>query len=169
MKWKSSYLMWIFIVAPMVLLGLGFIYIGATTPANDTDDAGSSFSGDFYLMGGAFTVFPILIGLFISWVTGEVTGGDSDLLKKGVWGEAEILKREQTGWFVNDQPQVKFLLKVTLPGIAPYQIEHNEIVNMIDVGLINPGAVVPVVVDSKNPGKMSLLYDEVVAKPELKH
>lgn len=68
------------------------------------------------------------------------------------------MRREQTGWYVNDLPQVKFTLKVTLPGKAPYQVEHNEVVNLIDVGLVNPGAVVPVVVDPRNPKKMLLLY-----------
>ena len=69
---------------------------------------------------------------------------------------AEILDVEQTGGYVNNQPQLEFLLKITLPGEFPYQIKHKETVNYLSLGGIYTGARLPVYVDPNNPKKILL-------------
>jgi len=145
---KTGYLMTGF----FLLLGLSFLYMGFTTSPDALTDDGDSLKNFFYMMGIAFTVIPIAIGLHYK------IGNDREknLIQNGIRGMAEILDVEQTGWYVNNQPQLEFLLKITLPGESPYQIKHKETVNYLSLGGMYTGAILPVYVDPNNPKKILL-------------
>jgi hypothetical protein len=99
--------------------------------------------GDFlYLMGVAFFIGALLVIVGIR--------AEENFEKRAIRGEAIILSREQTGMFINNQPQVRFKLKVTLPGQESYEIELKQIVNLLDLGSISEGAKVQVRVDPRD-------------------
>ncbi|MDD4811370.1 MAG: hypothetical protein PHY53_09325 [Methanobacterium formicicum] len=155
--WKTSNKLWLITTAPLVIVGLGFIIFGfMTTPEALTDD-GYSLKTFYYFMGGAFIVFPVLGALGVYYYYKRINDREMFLINEGIRGEAEILSREQTGTYINEQPQVKFKLLITTPDSAPYEVEHKEIVNLLDMGSIPEGKKVPVVVHPDNPEDILLL------------
>ncbi|AIS32659.1 MULTISPECIES: hypothetical protein [Methanobacterium] len=155
--WKTSNKLWLITTAPLVIVGLGFIIFGLmTTPEALTDD-GYSLKTFYYFMGGAFIVFPVLGALGVYYYYKRINDREMFLINEGIRGEAEILSREQTGTYINEQPQVKFKLLITTPDSAPYEVEHKEIVNLLDMGSIPEGKKVPVVVHPDNPEDILLL------------
>ncbi|WP_287382152.1 hypothetical protein [Methanobacterium sp.] len=155
--WKTSNKLWLITTAPLVIVGLGFIIFGfMTTPEALTDD-GYSLKTFYYFMGGAFIVFPVLGALGVYYYYKRINDREMFLINEGIRGEAEILSREQTGTYINEQPQVKFKLLITTPDSTPYEVEHKEIVNLLDMGSIPEGKKVPVVVHPDNPEDILLL------------
>jgi hypothetical protein len=155
--WKTSNKLWLITTAPLVIVGLGFIIFGLmTTPEALTDD-GYSLKTFYYFMGGAFIVFPVLGALGVYYYYKRINDREMFLINEGIRGEAEILSREQTGTYINEQPQVKFKLLITTPDSAPYEVEHKEIINLLDMGSIPEGKKLPVVVHPDNPEDILLL------------
>ena len=108
-------------------------------------------------MGSAFIVFPVLGALGVYSYYKRINDREMFLINEGIRGEAEILSREQTGTYINEQPQVKFKLLITTPDSAPYEVEHKEIINLLDLGSIPEGKKLPVVIHPDNPEDILLL------------
>jgi len=49
----------------------------------------------------------------------RVNDRETYLINNGIPGQAEILHREQTGTYINELPQVKFLLLITISNREP--------------------------------------------------
>src|SRR5690606_34047856 len=111
----------------------------------------------YYVMGSAFIVFPVLGALGVYSYYKRINDREMFLINEGIRGEAEILSREQTGTYINEQPQVKFKLLITTPDSAPYKVEHKEIINLLDLGSIPEGKKLPVVIHPDNPEDILLL------------
>jgi len=155
--WKTSNKLWLITTAPLVIVGLGFLIFGfITTPEALTDD-GYSLKTFYYVMGSAFIVFPVLGALGVYSYYKRINDREMFLINEGIRGEAEILSREQTGTYINEQPQVKFKLLITTPDSAPYEVEHKEIINLLDMGSIPEGKKLPVVIHPDNPEDILLL------------
>jgi len=155
--WKTSNKLWLITTAPLVIVGLGFLIFGfITTPEALTDD-GYSLKSFYYVMGSAFIVFPVLGALGVYSYYKRINDREMFLINEGIRGEAEILSREQTGTYINEQPQVKFKLLITTPDSAPYEVEHKEIINLLDLGSIPEGKKLPVVIHPDNPEDILLL------------
>ncbi len=73
------------------------------------------------------------------------------IMATGKPGQAQILQLQDTGMRINDNPRVKVLLQVTIPGYAPYQIWKTVTVPMIRLSQVQPGAVVAVMADPAEP------------------
>ncbi len=83
-----------------------------------------------------------------------------ELQETGEAAEATILEIWDTGWTVNEDPVVGFTLEVRRAGMPAYQAKTKLIVSRVQVAAFRPGAVVPVLVDPKDPSKVSLdVYD----------
>ncbi|MEW6364695.1 MAG: DUF3592 domain-containing protein [Acidobacteriota bacterium] len=83
-----------------------------------------------------------------------------ELQEKGESAEATILEIWDTGWTVNEDPVVGFTLEVRRTGRPAYQAKTKLLVSRVQVAAFRPGAVVPVLVDPKDPSKVSLdVYD----------
>lgn len=157
--WKVS--KWIFLVTtvPLLAVGIGFIVFGFMAPLEALTDDGYSLKNFFYLMGGAFLFFPLISVIGVGLYYKRINDRETFLIQNGIQGEAEILHREQTGTYINELPQVKFLLQVTVSGEEPYQLEYKDVVSMLDMGSINVGAKLPVFVDPNNPRNILLNYN----------
>jgi hypothetical protein len=122
----------------------------------------------FFLIGGV--VFWILIpDIFI----GQIWVGVSLLLllifgalsragakaarirREGIQGTATVLGMEQTGVYINEQPQVRLKLRVEAQGLEPYEVEKNEVVPMIALPSLGAG-VLPVAVDRADRGNVEI-------------
>lgn len=156
--WKISKLTFIIPIIPL-LVGVGFIVLGLSTSPTIIMEDGLSLQNFYYIMGAFFTIFP-LMGFIITFAYLKRSNNREILLmKKGLRGEAEILDREQTGTYINNLPQVKFLLNLTLPDREPYQTDYTDVISLLDMDTIKVGARLPVLVDPDNEKNILLVYN----------
>jgi len=78
------------------------------------------------------------------------------LQQNGLNGTAVIKSATQTNTWVNNNPQVDFTLKVTVPGKSPYEANCSQVIPQMDIPQYQPGAKVYVLVDPKNPQNLML-------------
>ena len=79
-----------------------------------------------------------------------------DLQKRGVSAEATILKVWDTGMTVNEDPVVGLLLEVRPSDTGVYQAETKALISRIDVPQFQPGHVIPVRYDPKDPKEVAI-------------
>lgn len=154
--WQVSNKIWIITTAPLLLVGVGMIVYGTMVSPEALTDDGYPLNTFLYMMGGVFILFPLLGALGVSYYYKRINDRETFLMNDGIKGEAEILSREQTGTYINEQPQVKFNLLITTP-MDTYELEHKEIVNLLDMGSIPVGKKVPVMVHPDNPKDIILM------------
>jgi hypothetical protein len=73
------------------------------------------------------------------------------LMSSGIVGRARIDQVADTGTAVNDNPQVRFTLTVTIPGRDPYPATLTQVVRRIAIRHFQPGATVQVRVSPDDP------------------
>lgn len=73
------------------------------------------------------------------------------LMASGLVGQATIDAVNDTGVTVNDNPQVEFVLDVTVPGREPYKASLTQVVSRLAIVGFQPGATVPVRVSPDDP------------------
>ena len=82
--------------------------------------------------------------------------GKRDLPAKGT-----VLKIWETGMRVNDNPVVGFLLEIHAEGMAPYEAQTKALISILRIPQIQPGKVLPVKFDPKDPSRVVLdIYEE---------
>ena len=116
-----------------------FIVGPATGPGQDV----------MYLMGGSFVLVAFLMILGNRY--------EENFKNTAIEGEAIILGVKQTEVYVNNQPLVKFKLKVMLPGQEPYEVECKKVVNQSDACSIVESAKVQVLVDPRNKKEIEIV------------
>ncbi len=95
-----------------------------------------------------------ITGLVLVWfgVRARRSAAEADrIAATGLAGTATVTGLTQTGMSLNDQPQVKIDLLVTVPGRAPYAASRKEFVPLILLGRLGSGAPLPVKVDPTDP------------------
>ena len=73
------------------------------------------------------------------------------LMASGKQGTAKILSLEDTGMRVNDNPRVRLVLEVTIPGYTPYQVQKTLTMPLVRLAQVQVGSVVNVVADPDQP------------------
>jgi len=73
------------------------------------------------------------------------------LMTTGIVGQATVDSINDTGVTVNENPQVEFVLDVTLPGREPYKASLTQVVSRLAIAGFQPGATVPVRVSPDDP------------------
>lgn len=108
-------------------------------------------------MRGSTIIVIISISLFIamSYLAVQLIlapSPNSDYLdQNGVNGTAIILDTQQTGIYIQKNPQVKFKLEVTVPGKDPYEVNYTKILPYINTPKFQPGDKYYVLIDPNNP------------------
>ncbi len=74
----------------------------------------------------------------------------------GLPAEAMVLDISDTGMTLNNDPIVAFRLEVRPPSGAPYEAETRGRVSRLHVPQVQPGAVLPVVIDPQDRMKVAL-------------
>jgi hypothetical protein len=74
------------------------------------------------------------------------------LMSSGLVGQGTIKALRDTGMQVNYQPQFEIELEISVPDRDPYTTTITQVVAMSVLPQFQPGAVMPVRVDPKDPG-----------------
>ncbi|GAA3296196.1 MULTISPECIES: hypothetical protein [Dactylosporangium] len=126
------------------LLGATFIGVGTVVPAVQTT---------FILVGGglaATAVILVLVGRRFHRRFREAQA----LREHGVRGSAQVLGANQTGVYLNEQPQMALQLRITAPGHGTYDTTIKEYVPFIAIGMLGTGRPLTVLVDPLDPAKV---------------
>ncbi|RJP32782.1 MAG: DUF3592 domain-containing protein [Actinobacteria bacterium] len=104
------------------------------------------------LFGIIFSVIVIAVIYFSCRVAfGSIIRREA-LMKNGVQAEATIVDVDDTGMTVNEiYPVIRFTLEVRPPEGEPFRAESKELINRMDIPTFQPGAIVPVLYDPRNP------------------
>jgi len=95
----------------------------------------------------------------IDTYTGE--GDNKPIRESGVPASGEVLEIWDTGVRLNDNPVVGFRLLVTLADGTSYEAETKNVVSVVHIPQVQPGAVLPVKVDRDNRDLVALdIYEE---------
>ena len=79
----------------------------------------------------------------VAGMTGNSKAGKA-LMATGADAPATVLGLQQTGTYVNMNPQVIITLQVSPPGQAPFQAQTSTILPMVAVPQVQPGAAVKI-------------------------
>ena len=81
--------------------------------------------------------------------------------ENGVPASAKVLEVWDTGVRLNDNPVVGFRLLVTLEDGTSYEAETKNVVSVVHIPQVQPGAVLPVKVNPENRQLVALdIYEE---------
>jgi hypothetical protein len=129
-----------------------FFVIGLSLKENPSARAG------MYLTG---TILGALgIGLVVGGSMARSRADANDRVDtSGLPGTATVTGLTQTGMSLNDNPQVKLDLSVSLPGMQPYDASRKEFVPLILLPQVQVGSVLPVHVDRNDPEKVIIDWD----------
>lgn len=96
-------------------------------------------------------------------IINSFTGEDDarEIREKGLPAKGTVLKIWETGIRVNDNPVVGFLLEIHAEGMAPYEAQTKALISILWIPQIQPGAVLPVKFDPKDPSRIVLdIFEE---------
>jgi hypothetical protein len=145
------------IIIGFLVVGAGMIFYSYQVSPTALTDDGYPLK-EFLLYFGIFwIVLPIVLLIGATIYIKLQDKRETNLRVNGLRGQAKILSAEQTGRYVNELPQVEFLLEITIEYGEIYQLKHKEVVGMLQLGAIQAGAIIPVYVDPNN--KKNILLD----------
>lgn len=78
-------------------------------------------------------------------------------VKNGILTSAEVVEVWDTGTTLNENPQVKLLLKIRKIGGTYYQAEVKTIVSRLNAAQVRPGCKAEVKYDPEKPGRIQLM------------
>ena len=142
---------WILIVMGLfeLVLGAGFLLFAGSIP----DDEGSTGMLVTGLILGLVGIGMAAVGLI-----SIVAAARRDRISAtGLPGTAQILSAGQTGWFVNENPQVELELMVNVPGRAAYPAKVKAVVPLIMLHRLQGS--LPVRVDPSDPDDVVIQWD----------
>ena len=117
-------------------------------------------------IGPIWVVVALLVGgLFV--FLGRRSAANERLKREGIPGTAQVLEVEQTGTYVNRQPQVKLRLRVEARGMAPYEVEKRVTVPMIAMGTLSSGRPLNVAVDPNDRDRIAIDWGGSGAAPAM--
>ena len=102
-------------------------------------------------------------GLFV--FLGRRSQANERLKREGIPGTAQILEAEQTGMYVNNQPQVRLRLRVDARGLAPFELEKRVTVPLIALGTLTGGRPLAVAVDPEDRDRIAIDWGGGVTAP----
>jgi hypothetical protein len=139
-------------IAPIFIVGFGgsFVLVGAmmglpqVVPANHAETVQIV----------SVVVFMLIIFATLGIVLGKGSRVKARLAKVGVQGRAQVVSATETGTRVNNKPLIAIQMLVQAPGLQPFTAIHKEVVSHVNMGRIQPGSQVAIVVDPKDRTQM---------------
>jgi len=111
--------------------------------------------GAMLITGGILAVVGIAL-IVIGIIVGRRAAATDQLLQTGTAGTAAITGLTQTGMYMNENPQIRMQLLVSLPGQTPYAASHTEIVPLMLLGRLTSGAPLSVRVDPMDLNRIAV-------------
>ena len=139
----------------MTVGGLLLLLIGVAATVWTVTNTGSAAALGIGIVGGTFLVTGVAFLL-----AGRYMGGldTTALLRDGIPGTGEVLFTQDSGTVINNVNLVVNLgLRVTVPGTPPYDVTIKHVQRgRQQWSAIQPGMVVPVRVDPRDPRKVAI-------------
>ncbi len=101
-------------------------------------------------------VLTIAIIVIVFRKVGAMSAPNRELLATGESAQATIVNLWDTGTTVNDNPLVGLLLEVRPTSRPPYQVKTSLLISRLQIPQYQPGRVLAVKVDPKNPEKVAI-------------
>jgi hypothetical protein len=147
---KAIVKLFLFNVPFWVISGIMF-YLGFTANENALTSDGYNARLFFFVMGTAFFVIPLAVSFgILIWVLIKKKQVD-DLVAVGKPGTAKVLKLEDTGVQINNNPRVKLLLEISVPGYPTYRAQKTVTLPLINLSQVQPDSIIQVLVDPQQP------------------
>lgn len=109
-------------------------------------------------------LFTLVVMAGVGFVMWKVFGGlmkqsqeRQRLLTTGMPAGGRVLQLMDTGMLVNNNPQVRIIVEVQMPGRPPYQADTTMVLSMLAVPRVQPGCMVNLRVDPMNPANVAIL------------
>ncbi|HUC80135.1 MAG TPA: hypothetical protein VMR70_04430 [Flavisolibacter sp.] len=99
------------------------------------------------------TVFPLV----------QISQMKKRLLREGIEAEAVLLNMEQTGLYVNNQPQVKLQVQVHPHTGRNFVSEIREVLTFIDLGQLRIGSTLKVKYNPANTHEVMVLRQQLMS------
>jgi hypothetical protein len=113
-----------------------------------------------FVMGALVVGYIVLVFVLIGVTLGKSAAIKKRLRTAGLRGTGQILELATTGVRVNRQPQLALTMQVSVPGREPFIIRHAEVVNEIRIPQVQPGNVLPVLIDPNDPALFVIDWPE---------
>jgi hypothetical protein len=143
--------LWIVLVVFFVL-GLGLVAAGVTSPEGATTDDGTPLRSVYFGVAAIFILAPLAVLGFVT-LSNVRTGA---FARAGIDAKGVILAAEQTGSYVNEQPQIAFRIRVERSDRSPYEVEHRAVISLMSLAALQPGTILDIKVSPRNPIKIQL-------------
>jgi len=99
------------------------------------------------------TVFPLL----------QISRMKKRLMREGIEAEAILLNMEQTGLYVNDQPQIKLQVQVHPQTGRNFVSEVREVLTLIDLSQLRIGSTLKVKYNPANTKEVMVLRQQIMS------
>ena len=127
----------------LMLVGVFFFLSAAVTPVGEQTIAFDSWARPLYIAGGLYLFF---MGLLFQWNPTRAIRQARVAKGEGRHGTARLVRANDTGLTVNDDPQVKIDFEITVDG-AVHQASDKIVMDRAKLALLIPGSTVNVLVD----------------------
>jgi hypothetical protein len=134
------------ILTGVILLGTGAVMAFAL--------GSIPFAGGAMLGTGGILALVGIVLIVIGLIVGRRAGQTDAILQTGIAGTATVTGVTQTGMYLNEQPQLRLNLLVSLPGQVPYATTHTSFVPLMLMGRVTSGAPLSVRVDPADLNKV---------------
>lgn len=111
------------------------------------------------------TIVPLGLAGFFIFRLMKGSAERQKILQSGVPATAQVISVQQTGTYINNQPEVMATLMVQRAGSPPYQVNATLILSMLEIPRLQPGASVAVKVDPSDPQKVAIDLSQAPAMP----
>lgn len=108
------------------------------------------------------TLIPTVL---IIWFVYKRFAKNQAIVSQGEPAMAQVLSAQQTGTYINSQPEVAVGLTVQRQGQPPYQAQATAVLSMMDIPRVQPGMQIPVKVNPGNPLEVALDLNRPMMAP----
>ena len=153
-----------FIQIIFTLVGSGMLIAGYSTPVDSLTDDGYLLNNFFYMMGGFFIVWPILLFGTIRFFFRRMAKKIEDLKLNGIKGKARVLSMRNTNVRINHVRQMVLELEITTDFGDKFQASYKECIEPIYYSIIRPDSDLMVYVDATNQKNIHVDFEETWEK-----
>jgi hypothetical protein len=135
---------------PFLIIGAGLIFYGFIKDERALTDDGYSSKTFLFAMGGFFIGLTLLLNAVMLVFAINKGRRIKEIVTYGKPGTAKILKLEDTGVRVNENPRVKLLLEISIPNYPTYQAKKTLDLSIVDLPRVQPGSIVNILADPED-------------------
>ncbi|OPX28501.1 MAG: hypothetical protein B1H09_07700 [Gemmatimonadaceae bacterium 4484_173] len=135
------------------LLVIGFVIAGFLVPDSAETDDGHPLNIFLWIMGGMFAVSMGAVLLYVN-----ISNRRMESIEQNWYdATAEIIDVSETGTYINNQPRLKFLLRVNYRYSPPAEIVHKQVIPLTSIARFSKGKTIKIKVNPENSEKVLLV------------